>query len=124
MTDLKTRETSDIIAADKVEGTPVFGASRDRMGDVKSIMINKRTGKVEYAVLSIGGVLGMGAKLHPVPWSKLDYNTELDGFLLNVTVDQLKKAPTFEPNEGFLLNPDRRSETEVYSYYGEQPPRS
>ena len=122
MTDLKTREINDVIAADKVEGTSVFGANRDKMGDVRSIMINKRTGRVEYAVLSIGGVLGMGAKLHPVPWAKLDYNTDLDGFLLNVTEDQLKKAPTFDPNEGVLLNSDRQRETEVYSYYGQRPP--
>ncbi len=121
MTDLKTRESNDIIAADKVEGTPVFGANRDKMGDVKSIMINKRTGKVEYAVLSIGGVLGMGAKLHPVPWSKLDYNTDLNGFLLNVTEEQLKKAPTVDANEGFMLNADRQRETEVYSFYDERP---
>ena len=121
MTDLKTRETTDLIAADKVEGTPIFGANRDKMGDVKSIMINKRSGKVEYAVLSIGGFLGMGTKYHPIPWAKLDYNTDLGGFLLNVSDDQLKKAPTFNDNDGFMLGSDRDRETEVYNYYGERP---
>ena len=121
MTDLKTRETNDLIAADKVEGTAVYGANRDKMGDVKSIMLNKRTGKVEYAVLSIGGFLGLGTNLHPVPWSKLTYNTDLDGFLVNLTADQLKDAPTFSNSDSFMLNSNRDREAEVYKYYDETP---
>ena len=121
MTDLKTRETKELIAADKVEGTAVYGANRDKMGDVKSIMLNKRTGRVEYAVLSIGGFLGLGTNLHPVPWSKLTYNTDLDGFLVNLTADQLKDAPTFSNWDSFMLNSNRDREAEVYKYYDETP---
>lgn len=116
-----TKETNTLISADKVEGTAVYGANRDKIGDVKSVMIDKHSGKVEYAVLSIGGFLGMGTKLHPVPWSKLEYNTDLGGYHLNMTQDQLKDAPSMERSDDYSNGYPRERETEVYSYYNEQP---
>ena len=121
MADVATDETNQLISADKVEGTAVYGANRDKMGDVKSVMIDKRSGKVEYAVLSIGGFLGMGTKFHPVPWSKLEYNTNLGGYHLNMTQDQLKDAPAMDSSQDYSGGYPRESETKVYSYYNEKP---
>lgn len=121
MSHVETKENDQLIAADKVAGTAVYGANRDKMGDVKSVMINKRSGKVEYAVLSIGGFLGMGTKFHPVPWSKLDYNTDLGGYHLNMTADQMKGAPAMDSSDDYAGGYPRESETEVYDFYGEKP---
>jgi hypothetical protein len=38
-------------------------------------MIEKTGGKVSYAVLSLGGFLGMGNDYHPLPWHSLKYDT-------------------------------------------------
>src|SRR5690242_21958932 len=101
---LDTRETSSLIGSDKVEGTAVYGAGDKRIGDVKRVMIDKVSGKVAHAVLSFGGFLGMGEDYYPVPWSTLNYDTSLGGYRVNVTEDQLKKAPKFNESTGWNWN--------------------
>jgi len=56
-------------------------------------MIDKRSGKVAYAVMSFGGFLGIGDDHRALPWSVLRYNENLDAYELNVTDDQLRGAP-------------------------------
>jgi hypothetical protein len=46
---------------------------------VQRVMIDKISGKIAYAVVSFGGFLGMGEEHYPMPWSKLDYDTQLGG---------------------------------------------
>jgi hypothetical protein len=48
-------------------------------------MIDKMSGKVAYAVISYGGFLGMGEDHYPTPWSNLKYDTNLGGYLVNLT---------------------------------------
>jgi len=55
-----TDETNELIASNKVEGTEVYNRQGDHLGEVYNFMVNKRSGQVEYAVLSFGGFLGMG----------------------------------------------------------------
>ena len=58
-----TVETGRLIASDKVEGTAVYNRQGEHLGSVHNFMVDKRTGQVEYAVLSFGGFLGIGRKL-------------------------------------------------------------
>jgi hypothetical protein len=74
------RETVSLIGSDKVEGTAVYGADKKKIGSVQRVMIDKISGKVAYAVVSFGGFLGMGEDYYPLPWSKLDYDTQLGGY--------------------------------------------
>ena len=80
------RETSTLIAADKVQGTDVFNTGGDRLGSVHDLMIDKQTGQVAYAILSFGGFLGIGNSYHPLPWPLLRYDTSLGGY--TVEIDQ------------------------------------
>lgn len=118
-TTTNTRETTSLIGSDKVEGTAVYGADRNKIGSVERIMIDKVSGKVAHAVLSFGGFLGMGEDYYPVPWSTLNYDTSLGGYRVNVTEDQLKKAPKFNESTGWNWN--RENEQRVYSYYQARP---
>src|SRR6195256_3223300 len=87
------RETTALIGSDKVEGTAVYGADEKKIGKIERVMIDKVSGKVAYAVLSFGGFMGMGEDYYPVPWSMLKYDTKLGGYRVNLTKDQLEKAP-------------------------------
>ena len=62
------RETVSLIGSDKVEGTSVYGANDTQIGSIERVMIDKRSGKVSYAVLSFGGFLGIGDDHYPIPW--------------------------------------------------------
>ena len=71
------RETVTLIGSDKVEGTAVYGADDAQIGSIERVMIDKRSGKVSYAVLSFGGFLGIGDDHYPLPWNSLRYDTNL-----------------------------------------------
>ena len=116
MADVNTRETSDLISSDKVEGTSVMNRKGEKLGSIESVMIEKRSGKVAYAVMSFGGFLGIGERYHPLPWRTLDYDTTKGGFVVDVTRSQLENAPHYARAE----NPwtDRTYGRRVYDYYG------
>jgi len=73
---IEQRETTSLIGSDKVEGTAVYGSDEKRIGSVDRIMIDKRSGKVAYAVLSYGGFLGIGDDHYPTPWSTPKYGND------------------------------------------------
>ena len=63
------RETSSLIAADKVQGTWVYNAAGENLGSIYDLMIDKKSGNVAYAIMSFGGFLGIGNDYHPLPWT-------------------------------------------------------
>jgi sporulation protein YlmC with PRC-barrel domain len=81
---VNTRETHSLIASDKVEGTAVYRPSGEQIGEIDRVMIDKRSGKVSFAVMSFGGFLGIGEDYYPLPWSALTYNERLGGYEVNV----------------------------------------
>lgn len=114
------RETSTLIAADKVQGADVFNTGGDRLGSVHDLMIDKQTGQVAYAILSFGGFLGIGNSYHPLPWSLLRYDPALGGYVVELDEHRLKGAPSYpvgaEPAWG---DPDY--EGKLHDYYGAGP---
>ena len=118
-TDTSTRQSHSLIASDRVEGTPVRRSDGGKIGTIERLMIDKLSGNVAYAVLSFGGFLGMGEDFYPLPWSTLNYDTNLGGYLVNLTKDQLEKAPKYNQSQGWNWNRD--NERRVYEYYRVQP---
>jgi len=113
------RETHALIGSDKVDGTAVYGADDQRIGSVQRVMIDKKTGKVAYAVISYGGFLGMGEDYYPTPWSNLHYDTELGGYRVNLTKDQLNDAPRYARESDWQWS--RQNEEKIYGHYGAAP---
>ena len=44
-----------LISADKVEGTDIYNLEGKHLGEIESLMIDKLSGKVAYAVVVFGG---------------------------------------------------------------------
>jgi sporulation protein YlmC with PRC-barrel domain len=84
-----------LMGANTLLGNDVYNNSDESLGDIKELMIDMATGKIAYAVLSFGGVLGLGDKLFAVPWAALTLDTENKRFTLNTTKESLKDAPGF-----------------------------
>jgi hypothetical protein len=116
---LESRETGLLIASDKVEGTAVYGTDQNKIGELERVMIDKLSGKVAYAVVSFGGFLGIGEDYYPMPWSTLKYDTNLGGYRVGVTKDQLDKAPKYSESTGWNWNRD--NDRRVYDYYKAEP---
>lgn len=99
--DVAREETYSLIASDKVEGTAVYGPDGDKIGSIANVMIDKRSGKVAYAVLTFGGFLGMGNDYYPLPWASLKYDETLGGYLVSITRQQLETAPKFRDEDSW-----------------------
>jgi sporulation protein YlmC with PRC-barrel domain len=115
------KDTHSLIASDKVEGTKVYGADGKRIGSIQRILLEKREGRVAYAVLSFGGFLGIGDDYYPLPWNKLAYDEGLDGYRIDLTKDQITGAPRYadlDDDTWYRAN-DRR----VDDYYSVPPTR-
>lgn len=116
MQDTAIDETDRLIASNKVEGTAVFNRGGDRLGSVYNFMVDKRSGQVEYAVMSFGGFLGIGEDYHPLPWNQLSYDTEQGGYVVDLTREVLEGGPRYRAGEEPTF--DRDYGREVYGYYG------
>lgn len=110
-------ETFDLISARKVEGTSVYNSTGDHLGTIHDLMIDKRSGRVAYAVMSFGGFLGIGEKYHPLPWHLLTYDEDKGGYNIDLTEDQLRRAPAFTESELGNLGASDYG-TRVRDYYG------
>ncbi len=102
-----------LISSEDVEGTVVFGGTGEAIGSVDHLMIDKQSGRVLYAVLSFGGFLGLIHNHYPIPWAKIRYDQDLNGFRTDITEQQLRDAPEFSDDSWS----DRNWETKVHSYY-------
>ena len=108
-----------LISSRRVEGTPVYNRSEERLGAIHSVMIDKKSGRVAYAVLSFGGIFGLGEHVHPVPWEVLTYDVDLDAYVVDLTREQLEKAPTLRLDEADRPQPEDYEE--VSGYYAKLP---
>ncbi len=112
----------NVLSATTMIGDTVKNPKGEDLGDVKELMLDMRTGRVAYAVLSFGGFLGFGDKLFAIPWDALAVDEDDHAFILNINKEKLENAPGFDkdnwPNsaayEAGWLN-------EVYDYYGYTP---
>ena len=86
--------TSAILAS-KVKGTDVYDTKGDKIGVVEDVVLDKMSDSILFAALGFGGVLGMGEKFFPVPWSLLDYSKDKGGYVIPVAQDVISKAPTY-----------------------------
>lgn len=90
-----------MIAAEEVQGTTVYNRGGEKLGSVEDIMLDKISGRACYAILSFGGFLGMGSKEFPLPWEKLTYDTGMGGFVVDITQEDLAKAPVYSESENW-----------------------
>lgn len=98
-------ETERLISSDKVEGTSVYNRGGESVGSVYTLMIDKYSGQVDYAVMSFGGFLGLGERYHPLPWKALTYDTKLGGYVVDVSREQLERAPSYGRDESPWATP-------------------
>src|SRR5437870_4352383 len=87
---------SPLVTADKVQGRAVVDRQGERLGAIKDIYIDKITGQVEFVSLAHGGVLGVGSKVHPLPWRILDFDPGRQAFVVDLDREFLKTSPAYE----------------------------
>jgi sporulation protein YlmC with PRC-barrel domain len=87
------------VRTSEVIGSSVYNEKNDKLGSVSDILLDK-SGKATQAVISVGGVLGVGAKLVAVPYDKLTFSDKVDSKTARVMMsgtdeNALNGMPTF-----------------------------
>lgn len=119
MADTLAREDyHHLIASDRVEGTAVYNSAGEKLGTVRHFMVDKVSGRAEFAVMEFGGLFGLGTEYYPIPWAMLAYDTDKGGYVVELAKSQLEHAPRYgELRPAF----DRDYDDMVRAYYKEQP---
>ncbi|MFM0260034.1 PRC-barrel domain-containing protein [Paraburkholderia sediminicola] len=79
----------------KINGAAVFNRNKDRIGTVDDLILAPNGRESAYAILSVGGFLGMGTHLVAVPFGSLQITSQ-QVMLPDATRDALLALPEFK----------------------------
>ena len=107
--------TQLLIQSNKADSMAVKSRDGDKLGYVYAFMVNKRTGQAMYAVLTIGGFLGMGKAYYPLPFALLTFDATTDAYVVTIDRRVLEGGPSWANNAPVF---DQAYADRVASYYG------
>jgi len=90
------QNNTEVLGTDFI-GTPVNDKSGQQIGKIANLVFDQN-GRIELAVIGVGGLLGIGEKEVAVPFDALK-SEEAGGkhvFVIDATKDQLKAAPAYQ----------------------------
>lgn len=96
---VKRTMTNSLISSSTLAGDNVVNLQGENLGSIKDLMIDVGSGTIEYAVLSFGGLLGLGDKLFAIPFKQLSVDHENRRMVLAVDKERLESAPGFDKND-------------------------
>ena len=105
-----------VVRPGDLAGTEVRNPKGERLGKVEDAMIDTKTGRVAYVVLSTGGFLGLGDRLFAIPWQIFQLDAANHRFILDLSKETLRNAPGFDKDDWPDLSLDEYG-IEVHSYY-------
>lgn len=108
------------IPASKVIGTSVYNTAGKSIGSIEDVMLDKTSNGIMFAVIGFGGFLGIGEKFHAVPWSVLDYEPDVGGYVVPLSEDQLRAAPAYSIKE-LTGNDGQAARDASFNYYKVDP---
>jgi len=79
-------------------GMDVRNPQNEKLGDIKDLVVDLPSGRIAYAVMSVGGFLGVGDKYIAVPPNELHLAADGRGLILNADKARLQSAPGFAKN--------------------------
>ena len=110
----------EVMDAATLIGDKVVNAAGEGLGEIEAIMLDVRSGRIAYAVLSFGGFLGMGSKLFAIPWSALTLDAKEKRFVLNVSKEKLENAEGFD-KDNWPSMADMTWAVRMHKYYDVVP---
>lgn len=103
-----TRSTDRPQRLSRIIGMDIVNRQGEKIGDIEDLVLD-RQGNVAWAVVSTGAFLGVGERLHAVPWKSLQAGPGIDNFVLDIDRERLRSAPGFDRNTFPDLNDARWS---------------
>jgi len=89
------------VLASSIIGATVKNAAGENLGEIDELVIDSQDARIKAAVVSVGGLLGIGAKSVAVPWDKVKMGSDADRDTVVIAMgkDELDQAPGWQkPN--------------------------
>jgi len=87
------------MSAEDLEGTPVYGADDETVGEIDTLLIAD-DGKIDRVVINVGGFLGLGEKPVAVTFDELQILKNVEGddvrIYIDSTEERLESQPEYE----------------------------
>jgi hypothetical protein len=100
--------------ASQIKGMSVKNPEGQDLGKIDDLVIAE-DGTIKYAILSHGGLLGIGDKLIPIPWKALRPGDDKKYLTVNITKETLERAPNFDPKEWpAFTEPEWQKKVQIY----------
>lgn len=115
MTTTDDTATQLLIQSNRTDTMQVRSRDGDKIGHVFAFMVHKRSGQALYAVLTVGGFLGMGKAYYPLPFQLLAYDLASDTYTVTIDRRVLEGGPSWAANPPVF---DQAYADRVASYYG------
>lgn len=89
---------SHLTSCDVLVGEPVVNGAGEALGELAHLMFDLASGRIAYVVIARGGVLGLGERLHAVPWSAVARDAQRQCLVVDIERDRMDRAPGFDPS--------------------------
>jgi hypothetical protein len=109
-----------VASAGTLAGDRVRNPAGEDVGQIEEIMLDVLTGRVAYAVLSLGGFRRVGCRLFPVPWEALTVKGSDREFILDIDKGRLESAPGFDEDDWPNMA-DLSWGSRIHNFYGKRP---
>jgi sporulation protein YlmC with PRC-barrel domain len=89
----------------KIIGSEVRNKAGEKIGEIRDLMVDA-DGTIKLAIVSTGGFLGVGDRLHAVPWDVMALGPK-DDHILDIDKAHLQATPGFTSKTWPNLGDDR-----------------
>lgn len=83
------------LRVDWITGTRVLSPQDEVVGTVRDLIVDRESGEMTAAIISVGGFLGIGAKQIAVDWSELQIDYDANEIRLDLTREEAEAAPDY-----------------------------
>lgn len=87
------------ISAKRILDKKIKDLSGNKIGVVEDLVLDKMSNNIMFVAVSFGGLLGIGERYFPLPWSMLTYDVNDDNYIVNISRDDLQAAPAYTVKE-------------------------
>jgi sporulation protein YlmC with PRC-barrel domain len=89
------------VYASNLIGANVKNAQGENLGKIDELVIDPKDARITAAIVSVGGVLGIGAKSVAIPWDKVTIGTTADRDTVVVAMarEELEQAPGWQRSD-------------------------
>jgi sporulation protein YlmC with PRC-barrel domain len=111
----------ELVTANALLGDKVVNPRNEPLGTITELVLDTALGRLAYAVVALGGFMGVGEQLFVIPWSALVRDGANRRFVLDADRARLAAAPHVEFTRESGSSNAAGWQRELHRHYGARP---